>query len=262
MTQNLIYKSFDIQLLEEGQFVGIASTQIVDRHNDLVITKGLTYDLPLPLLLEHSNNNKIGFITKAYFTMQDGVDSLTIEGNIELNNTSSELVDLKKRIAIRELAKKGYYGFSIGFYPLSTKTLANGVNEISAGKIMEISLVKTPANEAATLLKIKSEDSILNEGMELLRKFYEEKNKIDNEYKQQIKKSLEEKMKNTIKLTEFSNSIKQCYNLTTKDTDSIIHETKMFYKRCDEHYNKKQINKADDNVKQDAYSWLAINLKK
>lgn len=232
------YASFNnLNVNEEGYFEGIASSDAVDKHKDIVNIEGALYSLPLPALFEHQSNQVLGVITNAEKIENNGKQELKIKGYIDLKNEEG-FVSLEKRKLIRELSKKGEYFFSIGFHELKTKKV-NGINHIEKLEIKEISFVRDPANIEAKILKMKNEE-ISSNVVDELNEFYE---KYD-EMKKKQKKEEEEFVMNIINTTmstkEFKTAVSNLKSINTSDVEFIMEQSNLFYKRCEDYYAKKE----------------------
>ena len=88
-------------------FKGIASTPSTDRAGDIVEPKGAEFQLPIPLLWQHSASQPIGWVTSA--TVKDtGIEVVVEVASI------SEPGKLKDRLDEAWQSLKGYQAFFVG----------------------------------------------------------------------------------------------------------------------------------------------------
>lgn len=112
-----LYKSFGdfkVKSLDENprKFKGVASTVSPDRANDVLLPSGASYDLPIPLLMQHKLVDPVGLVLSV------SVTPTTIEVEFELPEIEEE-GDLKKIVdkAYQSLKYKLIKGLSVGFIP-------------------------------------------------------------------------------------------------------------------------------------------------
>lgn len=233
---DIITKAFisNIEVGEKGRFKGIATAEFIDRQNEVVLVKGISYQLPIDLLLEHNSSQKIGQITRANIQKHKGQDALHIEGQIDLKNEKGDL-SLQEREDLRLKAINGEYSFSIGFYSKESEK-ADNVNIIKKSNLIEISFVKVPANPEAELLVIKSLS-------ELEYRVSEMSKELDKEYMEQRKKDEDfymKKINETIERQELEHFISQYTGIRKKEVSFVIEKTSDFYKRCNDYKEQKE----------------------
>ena len=152
---NRAYSVLTIKSLDEDLRVleGIATTPTPDRVGDVVVTEGIEFKLPLPLLYQHNSSKPIGNVIEAKAT----ADGMWIKAKV------AKVPDVPFIDEAWNLIKAGLVrGLSIGFRSLEEtfdKSL-NGFRFIRT-ELMELSAVTIPANAEATILSVKSADSAL-----------------------------------------------------------------------------------------------------
>ena len=119
---------------------GYASTATVDRVGDVVVPRGGSWTLPLPLLLQHVHADPIGLVR----SVEVRGDGLWIE---------AELVEgIGKADEAWQMIEAGLLGaFSIGFRPTKSEPLPTGGLKFTAWDMYEISIVTVPANPDAKI---------------------------------------------------------------------------------------------------------------
>ena len=154
-TINRAYSVLTIKSLDEDQRIleGIATTPAPDRVGDVVVTEGIEFKLPLPLLYQHNAGKPIGNVIEARVTSE----GMWIKAKV------AKVPDVPFIDEAWNLIKAGLVrGLSIGFRSLEEtfdKSL-NGFRFIRS-ELMELSAVTIPANAEATILSVKSADSVL-----------------------------------------------------------------------------------------------------
>jgi HK97 family phage prohead protease len=140
-----------------GKFVGYASVfNVVDSQHDMVMPGAFAFTLEqragqIKLLWQHQWDAPIGIITKLF----EDARGLYVEGQLLM-----EITQAKEAYA---LLKAGVVkGLSIGYTPGRWKRDPDtGVRQLQSVDLWEISLVTTPANAAAQVTVVKSEDEQL-----------------------------------------------------------------------------------------------------
>ncbi|MDN8615492.1 HK97 family phage prohead protease [Variovorax ginsengisoli] len=119
---------------------GYASTASVDRVGDVVLPRGGTWTLPLPLLLQHVHSDPIGLVR----SIEVRGDGLWIE---------AELVEgIGKADEAWAMIEAGLLGaFSIGFQALKSEPLPTGGLKFVSWSLYEISVVTIPAQPEARI---------------------------------------------------------------------------------------------------------------
>lgn len=152
-----LFSKLEIKSTEESggkrTFKGIASTPTPDRVEDVVEPKGAVFELPIPLLWQHSAKDPIGWVTKAKVT-NAGIE---VEGEVAV---IEEEGDLKKAIdkAWHSLKYKLVRGLSIGFKALESARIAgtDWGEHILKWAWYELSAVTIPCNQECNITAIKS----------------------------------------------------------------------------------------------------------
>lgn len=143
-------KSVDDEMRE---FSGIATTINPDRQMDIVEPKGIQFKLPLPLLSKHDKTKPIGEVFAARVTSK-GVEYSARIPKVTEPGLFKDRVDE----AWQEIKYGVVRGVSIGFLPVSgeTEPLKTGGYRFKKSTWIELSPVPVPANEEATIARIKS----------------------------------------------------------------------------------------------------------
>ena len=140
------------------RFSGIASTPSTDRMGDIVEPTGAQFKLPLPLLWQHDAADPIGWITAAKATAK----GIEIEGEVA---TMPEPGELQARLTQAwQMIKAGLVrGLSIGFKPLEPPEPIKGTSGLrfKLWEWLELSAVTIPANQDASISRIKSADDAI-----------------------------------------------------------------------------------------------------
>jgi HK97 family phage prohead protease len=142
-------RSFDIQ--EDGTFEGYGAVFGNQDHNNDIILKGaflesLKKNKKPKLLWQHNQNEPVGVIDEI---KEDDI-GLYIKGKIAINtDTGKKVYELLKIGAIEGLS----IGYFIKVYEFDKKQKIRFLKQID---VFEISFVTFPANELATVSKIKS----------------------------------------------------------------------------------------------------------
>lgn len=154
-TINRAYSVLTVKSIDEDQRIleGIATTPTPDRQNDVVVTEGIEFNLPLPLLYQHNSSKPIGSVIEARVSSA----GMHIKAKVA-KDTGVEFIDEAWKLIKAGLVR----GLSIGFRSLEEtfdKSL-NGFRFIRS-ELMELSAVTIPANAEATILSVKSADAAL-----------------------------------------------------------------------------------------------------
>ncbi len=151
------YSLLEIKSLndEERVIEGIASTPTPDRMNDIVDPMGAKFDLPMPLLWQHSHDAPVGFVEFAKPTPK-GIPYRARILKVDEPGILKDRLDEAWQSVKHKLVK----AVSIGFKALEYDYIkdSNGIR-FKAWEWMELSLVTIPANREATITTIKSIDS-------------------------------------------------------------------------------------------------------
>lgn len=186
---NLDVKSFEVS--NKGEFVIIASTDSVDRVNDIVIQEGIQADFPMNLLLEHLRMLRIGNLYSGSVATIDNKKCFVIKGRLFLNN-ESEYVKQQDIDMIYSNLKSGGGYFSIGYQILKSH-VEGDIQILDEIKLIEVSYVAEPANLDTRVLQIKSNNNdyiyyksmmeaytLQNNNLEALYKTFKEMQSVKN----------------------------------------------------------------------------------
>lgn len=145
---NTAFSSFTIKSFkeDEGIIEGLATTPKTDRSGDIVIPSGAQFELPLPLLFNHDQDNPIGHVIAA--TVKD--EGIYITAKVAKGTTD--------RIAeIWKLIKGGLVtGLSVGFNPVVAEPI-NGGHLFKKWNWLELSAVTVPCNPQASITFTKGQ---------------------------------------------------------------------------------------------------------
>ena len=155
--KNRAYSVLNVKSIDAEQrtISGIATTPEVDRAGDIVVSTGVKYKNPLPLLWQHNHSLPVGTVEFGTPT-QKGVPFTAKLPNIEESGTLKDRVD-----EAWQSVKSGLVtAVSIGFRPFADKIerLKGGGIKFLETEVFELSLVTIPANAGATISQIKSID--------------------------------------------------------------------------------------------------------
>jgi HK97 family phage major capsid protein/HK97 family phage prohead protease len=127
---------------------GVASTDLLDDFDTILLPKGARFDLPLPLLWQHDRESPVGHVISADVT----TSRIKIRAKIAKISEAGPLKDIVDRAW--QAVKHGLVrGLSVGFLPVKGGTKGNTFNE---WLWKELSLVTLPANSQATISTIRS----------------------------------------------------------------------------------------------------------
>lgn len=148
-----------------GRFAGYASVfGIVDSQRDIVLPGAFTFTLQeragqVKLLWQHQWDEPIGVITRLF----EDARGLYVEGQLLMEVARArEAYALMKAGAVR--------GLSIGYTPGRwVRDPDSGVRQLQSVDLWEISLVTTPANAAAQVTVVKSDEEALRRSGALLK---------------------------------------------------------------------------------------------
>lgn len=139
---SLTVKSFND---DEGILRGIATTPKTDRDGDVVVPGGAVFELPIPLLFNHDQNQPIGHVIEATIT-KNGIEIV-----------AKVAKDATARIGeIWQMIKSGLVGgFSVGFRAIEAEPIESGFR-FKRWSWLELSAVTVPANTEAAIQVVKS----------------------------------------------------------------------------------------------------------
>lgn len=144
----------------EHSFIGVASAEVVDRDNEVVVIDGIDISeyLKNPVLtFQHQYNEfPIGRTLWLKATADDGVKKLIGKFQLHLRTEQSKTV--------WELIKDGYLRtLSIMFAPVTHEDSPDGVRYWKTSKLLEIAVVTIPANPEAFIESVSEKNSTLGE---------------------------------------------------------------------------------------------------
>lgn len=146
------YSLLEIKSYDDEQRIieGVATTPTPDRVNDVVVSEGVEFKLPLPLLYQHNSSKPIGNVIEA----RSSKEGIRIKAKLAPTGVAAfidEAWSLIKNGLVR--------GLSIGFRSLEDEfdKQLNGYRYLRT-EWMELSAVTIPANAEASILSVKSAD--------------------------------------------------------------------------------------------------------
>lgn len=256
MNNEIMRTSYDIILdtEKEGYFKAVASKSNIDIFKDIVEVKGIKVNFPQKACHNHDKNRQIGEVFKGYVSEEN---KFVIEGYLDLENKYNQ-VSLPEIQQIRRLAQEGKMFISIGYFPLKEEHKnINGENVriLKEVEITEFSFVLNPVNQECVFEEMKSIEALQDAGMMMLKDYYDNLDKQSRDEESKMEQELKGKCLNEIRTTtsknQFEKNLSSYYKLPAKTTNSIVEETKSFYKRCDSKVQKEKEIKAKCEVKEE-----------
>src|SRR5690625_304739 len=140
-------KSYDE---EKREITGVATTPSTDSYGDIVESEGAVFDLPIPLLWQHSHDKPIGHVTAAR------VKGDRIEVTAKLARVD-EAGPLRDRLdeAWQSIKHGLVRGLSIGFRALEWDPIETGI-KFTKWAWLELSAVTIPANADASIETVRA----------------------------------------------------------------------------------------------------------
>lgn len=138
---------------EQRVLEGWASRPESDRQGDIVVSKGATYRLPLPLLMDHDHKSAVGEVFEASVT-DAGIRFKAKIAKIAEPGPIKDLCDSAWSAAKAGLRR----AVSIGFRGLDVEPMPTGGLRFKSWEWFELSLVAVPACAGASIDQIKSID--------------------------------------------------------------------------------------------------------
>jgi HK97 family phage prohead protease len=133
------------------QIEGWASRIEEDRMGDIVMPKGVTYELPLPFLLDHDHTLAVGEVDRVQVTDK----GIRFWAHIKKISEPGEVKDLTDKAWA--LVKNGLRkAVSIGFKPKEFEALPTGGLKFTSWEWLELSAVSIPAAPGARITGVKS----------------------------------------------------------------------------------------------------------
>lgn len=136
---------------ETRQIEGWASRVEEDRVGDIVMPRGVSYELPIPFLLDHDHRLAVGEVDKIQITD----DGIKFWAHIKKIAEPGEVKDLTDKAWA--LVKNGLRrAVSIGFKPKEFEALPTGGLKFTSWEWLELSAVSVPAAPGAKITGTKS----------------------------------------------------------------------------------------------------------
>lgn len=151
----LTVKSFD----DDKRIIrGIATTPETDRTGDIVVSSGVKFRNPAPLLWQHQHDKPVGTVRFDPPTER----GVTFEAQLPFINEPGALRDRVEE-AWHSIRSGLVTAVSIGFRAMegAVERMKNGGIKYLSVDVIELSLVTIPANASATITDIKSIDNNL-----------------------------------------------------------------------------------------------------
>lgn len=142
----LVWRSVD-DASDHHILEGTASSAAPDLAGDVLEPGGATFELPMPLLMQHDKHKPVGEVIAAKVT----ADAITVRAKISKNSSLAYVRD-----AAAQISEGLVRGFSIGAQPLKAEPIINkdgrmtGVRYL-AWRWLELSAVTVPMNQKATI---------------------------------------------------------------------------------------------------------------
>jgi HK97 family phage prohead protease len=141
---------------EKREIAGTASTPQLDRVNDVVEPKGLTFNDVTPLLLNHNHSQPVGTVRFGQPT-DKGLPFTASIAKVDEPGVVKDRTDEAWHSVKSGLIK----GVSIGFIPKESKPRGSGATagvHYTKAAVHELSLVAIPANPGAVISAFKGLD--------------------------------------------------------------------------------------------------------
>lgn len=150
---NRAFVALSIKAVDEDarQLEGWASRVEEDRMGDVVMPRGVKYELPLPFLLDHDHKQAVGEVDRVQITD----DGIKFWAHIKKISEPGEVKDLTDKAWA--LVKNGLRrAVSIGFRPKEYEPLKGGGLKFTSWEWLELSAVSVPAAPGAKITGSKS----------------------------------------------------------------------------------------------------------
>jgi len=150
MTHRRAFSTLEIKGMHEedgkGIITGIASTPSPDRVDDVVVSTGVQFKLPIPLLWQHNSGDPIGHVVEAT-VKEDGIEIVA-----EVARGVTDDIDKYWKLIKAGLVR----GLSIGFRGLDAEMIDDtwGIR-FNTWEWLELSAVTIPANSEASIQSVK-----------------------------------------------------------------------------------------------------------
>ncbi|MER8431388.1 hypothetical protein [Mesorhizobium caraganae] len=135
---------------EQRIIEGTASTPVTDRQGDIVEPLGATWQLPIPLLLDHRTDQAVGEVFEANATAK-GIRFKARITKIEQPGAAQDLVNYAWDLIKSGLRKT----VSIGFRGIEAEHIPGGGIRFKTWSWLELSMVSIPSNPHALIESIK-----------------------------------------------------------------------------------------------------------
>ena len=261
MTENYKIKYIPVEIenisvdenQQKGYFEVIASVEVVDLDNDIVMVDGISADYShgVPMFYEHGREKVLGLFSKGYAIEYEGKKAYKMCGLIDLDDTIPSSLTKEQKYGVRKLIQNGQGSASIGFRVLErelyTDTNGEEIYKITKSKLMECSFVFNPANPGAKFLFCKSEAKTDEEKQqrkelqEAMLRVMEINHKTNKEYIDKIIDT-DTIIKTSYKAEPFLNALSDKYKISLKAINTMYSNIKDFLHRT------KQVNEKEENT--------------
>lgn len=131
---------------DQRRIKGVATTSRIDRHGEIMLSAGATFQLPISLLWQHDHSMPIGQVVAATATAA----GIEIEAQLAAEGVDPRIDEAWS------LIKAGLVpGFSIGAI-VKSSTVVDGIRVIDQFEIIEVSAVTVPSNYDALITEVKA----------------------------------------------------------------------------------------------------------
>lgn len=152
------YSILNVKSVDDDKRIirGVATTPEPDRVGDVVVSTGVKFKNPMPLLWQHEHDKPVGTV-KFDKPTESGITFEAQLADIQEPGTLKDRVDEAWQSVKAGLVRAVSIGFRIldGEY----EVMKTGGLRFLKTEVMELSLVTIPANASATITQIKSIDT-------------------------------------------------------------------------------------------------------
>jgi HK97 family phage prohead protease len=147
---NRAFGILEFRAVDEDQRIieGVASTDLVDDFDTVLLPQGARFDLPLPLLWQHERESPVGQVLSADVTKT----RIKVRAQIAKIPEAGPMKDTVDR-AWQAIKHGLVRGLSVGFLPVTGGIKGNTFTE---WRWKELSIVTLPANSQATISLVRS----------------------------------------------------------------------------------------------------------
>lgn len=152
MTLKRAYSLLEVRSYDEEkrEIRGVATTPSTDSYGDIVESDGAEFNLPIPLLWQHSHDKPIGQVTEAK-VRGDKIEVVAKLAKVDEAGALRDRLDEAWQSIKHGLVK----GLSIGFRALEWQHIETGI-KFTKWAWLELSAVTIPANQDATIELVRA----------------------------------------------------------------------------------------------------------